>query len=101
VWRQVGVTLTSAWTITLALVGVVWWAIDTISSVVAGFVGIVDAIVFPAQHAATSGPLTYWLSVANTFMPVSETMAFLVGYLALVMALTTYRLVKSWIPTLS
>ena len=41
------------------------------------------------------------LELANTFFPVTETFGLLFVYLTFLAVLNLYRLVKSWIPTLS
>lgn len=101
IWRQTGETIANAWTIGLLVIGWVWWAFDKIGGVIATLVGAVDAIAFPSLSSAAPGTLSYVLSVANSFFPVDALFAFLVGYVTLRLSLTVYKLIKSWIPTLS
>jgi hypothetical protein len=100
VFRQVGVIFSTVWTIVLAFVALVYWFFNTVGAMIASLISIVDQLVFGATSASGSG-LSTFLATANTFVPLQETMVFLVSFGALLIALTTYRLIKSWIPTLS
>jgi len=62
--------------------------------------GLVDllASVVPAVDAPT---INGWLNAGNYFLPISEGAAILVGLFGLWVAVWVYRLVKSWIPTVS
>lgn len=100
-WRQTGVTLVNGWTIMLAVIGWVGWAWDKIGEILTYLISVVDQIVFPDVAVPSAGPLMHWMEVANTFLPLEETFAFTVGFLTLLIALGVYRLIKSWIPTLS
>ena len=48
-----------------------------------------------AQHALT------WLQIANTFFPVEEGFTLITTYSLVLTICIIYRLIKSWIPTLS
>ena len=99
--RQCGVTLANAWTIGLAVIAAVWTVAEKIKAMVAQVAGIVDQLAFPSVSTPSSGPLTEILAVANTFLPLDTMMLNLVQWGALLLALTVYKLVKSWIPTLA
>lgn len=53
------------------------------------------------QHAILLGEFTHWLQVANTFFPLAEMFSLASALVSLWAACVTYRLVKSWIPTVS
>lgn len=101
IWRQVRGGLLSVWGFVLIAVGWLWSAVDFISSSVAAVLAKVDALVFPSVSVGMPGSLSYAASVANTFFPLQEAITMAVAFMALVLGLTVYRLIKSWIPTLS
>jgi hypothetical protein len=60
----------------------------------------IGAIDPSASLGSTSGIGTF-LAVTNTFLPLDEVFAYGGAYLVLVCAVGVYRIIKSWIPTLS
>ena len=52
----------------------------------------------PGAHVGTAGDI---IAIANTFFPVAEGFTLVVAYCLIVAAAYSYRLVKSWLPTLS
>lgn len=101
IWRQTGVTLGSVWTIVLAVVGLVVWAWDKVGQTLIYLITTLDVLAFPETAAGAVGPLMSWMEVVNRFLPLEEMYAFLITWMTLTIALSTYRLIKSWIPTLS
>lgn len=101
--------------------GVIKYASDAVSwfwtTVAVGVAGLFHALIVTFAsivHAATDKLTTVVLpnlglpplasdvyNFANTFAPVTEALTLGSAYLALVGVLTAYRLIKSWIPTLS
>jgi hypothetical protein len=74
-----------------------YWAVTSIAGWMTQAESYLSSIKLPACNlTGLSG-----LELANTFFPLTETMAMLGIYLTAVMTLAIYRFIKSWIPTLS
>lgn len=96
--------LSKAWFITVAFFGFVFWAFQTVESAIVQVINTVSSMVVPSAGTpgvTGAGGITYLLQLANTFVPLQETLAFLVTYFAFHVILSLYRIIKSWIPTLS
>jgi phage-related protein len=87
------------WGVITMVAGWLWFVCTSLVDMVGDVATTILEVIIPGT-AINQGIATY-SSLANTFVPLSEAMAFLVGYLGLHLALMGYRLVKSWIPTLS
>jgi hypothetical protein len=88
----------------VSLVSFSEWLTNWVSSRI---VVALSAVRTSAAYDATSASapwqadlLTY-VSVANWFLPIPETIALLTGLAVLWVSATGYRFVKSWIPTVS
>jgi hypothetical protein len=75
----------------------VYWVVSNVSAWINEAEGWLSSIHIPATNLTGLSAF----AVANTFFPLSESMALLSVYLTAVLALTCYRFVKSLIPTLS
>jgi hypothetical protein len=75
------------------LLGIVLAFADTILGL------IVDHL--PQDWRIDLSPIVYWLQVANAWFPLAETLGFLGVYYAFLLVIVVYRIVKSWIPTVS
>lgn len=87
----------TVWGIMILVVSWVAWVFEQIKEGVVVVGGLVGALAYPSGPPATGG-IGYYMSVCNTFLPLSELFAFCVGWVALVAALSSYRFIKSWIP---
>ena len=99
-WRQAGLLLANAW-VWAASIGLALKSVfDHFEEGVAYIVGLSDFLLSAAfPQLEQVGPLTTLFTFANTFLPVTEGIAMLFTLALLVAAGTTYRFVKSWIPT--
>jgi len=75
----------------------VYWVVQQISGWITTAAGYLQSIQIPATNLTGLS----FLTLANTFFPLDSGMAALGIYLVAVATLTTYRLVKSWIPLVS
>lgn len=98
-FAQLIALLGKTWAVAVLAFGWLWSAAHWLVGQLGHIADLVQNIVFPAANHGT--PWHEPIAFFNTFLPVDETFAFLVGYIGLCIGLTTYRLVKSWIPTLS
>lgn len=89
-----------------------WWVglfwvfvsatVTLISSVKAGIDILIvklGEIVLPVSNVVQS--VGDWLSIANTFAPITEGFVVLVGLSTLWLTMLLYRFIKSWIPTVA
>lgn len=101
IWAQIVGFLVSVWSIVLTIATLVWLFLREVLTAIQASVAAIDAVTVPATPSGSPGTIGYFLNVANTFFPLSELFVFLVAYGALMAGLTVYRVVKSWIPTVS
>lgn len=55
-------------------------------------------VILPSGTMAPNGALSTMLNLANTFFPLNEAMVFLAAHFALLVALTSYKTVKTYLP---
>jgi len=82
------------WIAVCAIVGLV----DSVKVMIDGLIESLATLVMPDPHATQA--VTHYLEVANTFFPVEEGFAILLGLCTVWGVALLYRFVKSWIPTL-
>lgn len=99
-WDTVVKWFSSVWGVVLSFCSFMAWLWDELNAIVNQLVSLVQTFAFPSVDVNSAG-LTYYLNIANTFFPLQELFVFIVSWLTLVGVLTVYRLIKSWIPTLS
>lgn len=99
VWRQVANFFRTTWGVVLLVAGWVWTCLTYVVDSLGDVVNAVAGIVMPGLSAG--GNLTNIFGICNYFLPLQEVFAYIVLYAALLAALTVYRVIKSWIPTLS
>jgi hypothetical protein len=76
------------------------WLLGTLLTFADNVLGlIVDHL--PQDWRIDLSPLVYWLQVANAWFPLDVTVGLLVIYYAFLLIIVLYRVVKSWIPTVS
>jgi len=85
----------------ITAVGWLWLVLTWVTNSLTDVLEQIDALVFPTLSSGVPGPVSSCMALANTFFPVAELFAFLIAWLALMLTLSAYRLIKSWIPTLS
>lgn len=73
-----------------------YWVVTHITARIHSALAVLNGVQVPGTSLTGLG----MLSVANTFFPLVETMGLLTAYLAFLVTLTGYRMLKSWIPTL-
>lgn len=100
IWRQVERIFTSVWGWGLITVGWIYTGAKWIGDSIGELAASIDAIQFP-EISHGSGPMSEGLAFANTILPLEELLGFVVAYITLRLGLTVYKLIKSWIPTLS
>ena len=95
---------------TFSLLNILQYAMSPGTLVTAVFSGVVTQIPTLLQTLATSvhtwritsvGGSVDMLAEANGVMPISEGIAVLVALLALRVACSAFRIIKSWIPTVA
>jgi hypothetical protein len=74
-----------------------YWIVNQLAAWMSTAAGYLQSITIPSTNLTGLS----FLAVANSFFPLDSGMAALGVYLLAIATLTTYRLVKSWIPTLS
>ncbi len=89
----------SIWGVIVLAGGWIYYLFTSLVGHVTATVAAIANLVIPSQGVQNT--LATFTGIANTFFPLQECMVFLVAYLSLCLALTIYRLAKSWIPTLS
>ncbi len=99
-WRQVAKVFTSVWGVGLIVVGWICTGAKWVGDSLQELAGAIDQIKFPSMDHS-GGPMTQALEIANTFLPLQEMFSFVVAYIALRCALSMYRHIRSWLPTLS
>lgn len=103
--KSAGTFFVSVWGIVVAFGGGLLIAFTTICTLIDELAVAIGDMFFPAS-ADVSGSLSiggfeHYYRIANTFTPVTEVAAYCVAYFGLIIVLNIYRLIKSWIPTLS
>ena len=83
------------------VVGWIWTVGDWIAHSVEEVVLRLTELSMPSVDTTVPGAIMGALAIGNTFLPLSELVSFLILYVAIRAALSIYRLIKSWIPTLS
>lgn len=84
------------WSIYIIVTFVIAWSFDTMKATMVILVNQLALIVAPNPNGGTS--IAYYLGLANTFFPLDETLAFIIGYALLIISLSTYKFIKSWMP---
>jgi hypothetical protein len=74
-----------------------YWVVNQLSTWMSTAAGYLQSITIPATNLTGLS----FLAVANSFFPLDSGVVALGIYLVAIATLTTYRLVKSWIPLLS
>ena len=101
VFKRLAEFFTTLWGVLVLIAGWFWTVVvfikDSIGDVLQGLADLV----LPTVSVSLASSITSYASLANTVAPLQEAMVFLVAYLGMLIVLTIYRLVKSWIPTLS
>jgi hypothetical protein len=76
------------------------WLLGTLLTFADTVLGlIVDHL--PQDWRIDLTPLVYWLQVANAWFPLDWTLGILALYYGFLLIIVLYRVVKSWIPTVS
>jgi hypothetical protein len=110
IWNAWKALLKTMWDFALQgwtwIVGIIMVCITAISALVDSVMEICTtmaekftAVVAPNSDASQS--VGDWLTIANGFAPVQEAFGIIVALSALWVLMLTYRLIKSFIPTLS
>lgn len=93
-WRQACSVAWSIWSVVLVVFSMVIMTIDFLMRLVGTAIDLFDAMVLPNYDLTCAGA-RYYLEIANTFLPVSETFAFAIAYATLLGVLLLYRGLKS------
>lgn len=101
VWRQFGVVLKSYWGWCLIFVGWGFTVVKFVDAALQEILARIDSINLPTVTSYVPGGATVSLQFINTFLPLSELLGYIVALMVLRLGLSVYRLIKSWIPTLS
>jgi len=101
-WRQMGVIGGSLWSWATLLCSGIIWAADLVTTGIIKLADFADALIMQSFPSIPSGAsLSNLYAVGNTIFPLTEAAGMLVLYVVVIGLCTAYRLVKSWIPTLS
>lgn len=100
IWKQIKSFFVSTWGLLLIVSGLVWSALQFAIHSVDSLIAAVEHIIWPSISVGSSG-LSQTFAICNTFLPLEELFGYIVIYGTVVAALTAYRAIKSWIPTLS
>jgi len=91
-WTNLKLGITTFWSVVLAIVSL-------ISSALYGINDVLEGLQAYNYHNLTfAASAVQYVAFANTWVPISEALAFLVTYFVAVIGLTVYRFLKSWIP---
>jgi hypothetical protein len=91
---------TTTWGILLIVGGLAYSAFADSVGAIQSIIDVLSGQSVGTSLASPSG-FTYALSIANTFAPMDELFSYGSSYLVLVCGFGLYRLIKSWIPTLT
>ncbi|HEY2713737.1 MAG TPA: hypothetical protein VGI60_14580 [Chthoniobacterales bacterium] len=106
IWQAVWNFCVASWTwIVATIVGFIAIQQHVCDFVVSAVAQAADAVgvlsvtgLDPNSHVGTAGS---WLTITNTFFPLSEALTLVSAWSVVMLAGMTYRFVKSWIPTVS
>jgi hypothetical protein len=106
IWTKVASFATLTWATVTIVAGWIYYCVTEAGNAIADIGPTILAIVIPSGVSGSAGSglsstILSWCAIANTLFPLAEAMGFLVGWLGLCVILSGYRLIKSWIPTLS
>lgn len=100
VWDYAKKSVSWFWaTVMAAALAAVHYVVDSFNQMIDSATKVITDNVIPALQLPDITGQYYELS--NTFFPVTLALLLLGAYLGFIGALTLYRLIKSWIPTLS
>ena len=101
-WEVARKYLGTKWAVLLVFIGLVYDIIFNIDGLIISLVSyIVNELVIPNFDLVPPAAIMQALQIANTFFPLTEFFGFLTSYAAVVVVLTIYRWVKSYVPTIS
>ena len=100
-WRQIGSALKSYWAWIIICVGWIYTGAKFVGDCLTELVSVVANINIPTISNPVPSGAYQALAFINTILPLTELVGFVVALILLRLGLTMYRLVKSWIPTLS
>jgi hypothetical protein len=101
VWDKIKLFGNTTWSLVVLVVGWLFTAVVWLGDLITETLASIASLVIPTISTTLAGSVASYAALANTVLPLSEAMVFLVAYLGMLLILTIYRLVKSWIPTLS
>lgn len=101
IFREAIKFTTTAWGVIVLVVGLAYAAmLDT--------VGAINSVVVSIDGFTSNGPsltapsgIGGMLAIANTFTPLDEVFQYASAFLIVLLGVGIYRLIKSWIPTMS
>jgi len=76
------------------------WGFDKIASVSGDFLTVIAGFALPGAQFDLETSVFIPLSRINAFIPLSENWVFMLAYLTLAANVTTFRFIKSLIPTM-
>ena len=104
IWQSVWDILVKGWTwavgLIVLIVGCVTQVVNAMADLLENVAAEVGSLTAPDHHPDFSAA-TDFLATANHFFPVQETFALMMLLSVTWLIMLSYRLVKSWLPTLS
>jgi hypothetical protein len=100
IWNVVQQGWTWAVGLIVIIVGCVTEVVTAINNLLSEAVGALSSLVMPQSNVSASG-VGNFLAVANHFFPVEEMFALMTAISVVWVIAISYRLIKSWLPTLS
>jgi len=91
-WTNLKLGIITVWSVVLAIVSLIGSALYGIQDTLEG----VQA--YNSHNLTFAASAVQYVAFANTWVPISEALTFLVTYFLAVIGLTVYRFLKSWIP---
>jgi hypothetical protein len=101
IFRETIKFFTTSWGVILIMGGMVWFVFNDTIEALNGVAALVSGRTIDAYNQSAPGTISQILTVCNTFTPLDEFCQYFGAYMTLVIAWGTYKLIKSWIPTLS
>src|ERR1700731_3699678 len=100
VFREAIKFTTTTWGVVVLIAGLAYTAMADTVGAINSALNAVQGMGSGPSLGSTSGISTF-LATTNTFCPLDEAFAYGSAYLVLVCGIGLYRVIKSWIPTLS
>jgi len=97
-WNALKALFSTAWALTVLIIGWIWFAIHTIGGLVVDLVNSLSNLALPNFDPSLPSGLTVALAIVNTFLPLDQLLGFFIAYLTMCLVLQLYSFIKTLIP---